>query len=78
MHLPGRIVGTPGTCGGRPRIDGTRITVEFLFGLKAAGWSDTQILEGYPHLAAEDLQAAFAYAMSILEDESILPAAHVG
>ena len=73
-----RIVSDTGTCGGRPRVKGTRISVEFLLGLKAAGWSEERILENYPRLAREDLQAVFAYAQSILEDESFVPVARAG
>jgi uncharacterized protein (DUF433 family) len=64
-------------CGGRPRVKGTRLTVEFLLGLKAAGWTETQILENYPHLAADDLLAVFAFAQSLIEEERfvVLPQA---
>ena len=78
MNWSERIVTDAGTCGGRPRVKGTRITVEFLLGLKAAGWSEEQILENYPHLVREDLQAVFAYAQSILEDESFVPVLRAG
>lgn len=78
MNWSERIVTDAGTCGGRPRVKGTRIAVEFLLGLKAAGWSEEQILENYPHLTREDLQAVFAYAQSILEDESFVPVARAG
>ena len=78
MQWSDRIITDVGTCGGRPRIKGTRITVEFLLGLKAAGWSEEQILDSYPHLAREDLKAVFAYAQSILEDESFVPVARAG
>lgn len=62
-------------CGGRPRIRDTRLTVEFLLGLKAVGWSEAQILENYPGLKAEQLQAIYGYAQAILRDDSFLPAA---
>ena len=78
MEWSDRIVTDAGTCGGRPRVKGTRITVEFLLGLKAAGWSEEQILDSYPHLTREDLKAVFAYAQSILEDESFVPVARAG
>lgn len=78
MEWSERIVTDAGTCGGRPRVKGTRISVEFLLGLKAAGWSEEQILENYPHLTREDLQAVFAYAQSILEYESFVPVARAG
>ena len=78
MNWSERIVTDLGTCGGRPRVKGTRISVEFLLGLKATGWSEEQILDNYPHLVREDLQAVFAYAQSILEDESFVPVARAG
>ena len=78
MEWSDRIVTDAGTCGGRPRVKGTRITVEFLLGLKAAGWSEEQILDSYSHLTREDLKAVFAYAQSILEDESFVPVARAG
>lgn len=73
MDWRDRIESTPGTCGGRPRIKGTRITVEFLLGLKAVGWSEATILDSYPHLKAEDLQAVFAFAQALIEEETYLP-----
>lgn len=76
MDWSDRIVTDAGTCGGRPRIKGTRMSVECLLGLKAAGWSEKQILDNYPHLTRDDLKAVFAYAQSILENESALPIAH--
>jgi uncharacterized protein (DUF433 family) len=78
MQWSERITTDSQTCGGRPRIKGTRISVGFLLGLKAAGWSEDRILESYPHLTHEDLQAVFAYARSILEDESFVPVSHAG
>jgi uncharacterized protein (DUF433 family) len=69
------IVTDPEICGGRPRIRDTRLTVEFVLGLKAAGRQDKQILENYPALKPEHMQAIYAYAQAILRDESFLPAA---
>lgn len=73
MYWTERITTDAGICGGRPHIKGTRISVGFLLGLKAAGWSEERILENYPHLTREDLLAAFAYAQSILEEETVAP-----
>lgn len=74
MEWKDRIVTDPGVCGGRPRLKGTRLTVEFLLGLKAAGWSEKQILDNYSHITLEDLQAVFAYTQTIIQDEMFLPA----
>jgi len=62
----------PDICGGRPRIKGTRLTVEFLLGLKAAGWSEAQILENYPHITDDDLRAVFAFVQVLIEEEKYL------
>ena len=62
----------PDVCGGRPRIKGTRLTVEFLLGLKAAGWSEARILENYPHITDDDLRAVFAFAQGLIEEEKYL------
>lgn len=77
MNWAARIESNPDICGGRPRVKGTRLTVEFLLGLKAAGWSEAQILEGYPHLCDDDLRAVFAFAQALLEEEKYRPLPHV-
>ena len=52
----------PGVCGGDACIRGTRIMVWLLVDLKRQGASDQEILEGYPTLRQEDLNAAWEYA----------------
>ena len=73
MDWKNRIESDPEICGGRPRIKGTRLTVEFLLGLMAAGWSEAQILDSYPHLCEVDLRAVFAFAQALIEEEKYLP-----
>ncbi len=72
MDWHGRIITTPDTLFGKPRIAGTRIGVEFLLDLFASGWSEAQVLDGYPHIKAEDLQAVFAFVRDCLKDESFI------
>lgn len=45
------IVRTPRTCGGRPRIAGTRITVQYIVNEIKAGITPEEILEDKPHLS---------------------------
>ena len=66
------IVATPGTVGGRPRIKGTRITVEFVLDLMSEGWSVERILEAYPHLTEAGVRAALAYARDHLRGEEVV------
>jgi uncharacterized protein (DUF433 family) len=72
MDWHGRIVTTPDTLFGRPRIAGTRIAVDFILDLLASGWTPTRILDEYPHLKPEDLQAVFAFVRDCLKDETFI------
>src|SRR4029077_8357846 len=57
-----RIVSTPGTCGGRPRIDGHRITVEDVaIWHERRGMSPDEIVSAHPSIALADVHAALAY-----------------
>ncbi len=46
----------------------TRISVEHIVGLLAQGWSESQILENYPRLTQESLQAVFSYIQECMHD----------
>ncbi len=72
MDWQGRIVATPDTLFGRPRIAGTRIGVDFVLDLLASGWTEAQILDQYQHLKPEDLQAVFAFVRDCLKDETFI------
>lgn len=53
---------------GKPTIKGTRIAVEHIVGLLAQGWTEGQILENYPRVTKESLQAVFSYLQECLHD----------
>lgn len=72
MDWQGRIVTTADTLFGRPRIAGTRIGVDLVLDLMASGWTSERILQEYPHLKADDLQAVFAFVRDCLKDESFI------
>ena len=72
MDWKNRIETTPDVCGGRPRLKGTRLTIEFLLGLKAVGWTEAQILENYPQITDDDLRAMFAFMQTLIEEEKYL------
>ncbi len=52
-----RITANPQIFGGKPIIRGTRISVEFILELLASDVSEDEILEDYPHLTKDDIQA---------------------
>jgi uncharacterized protein (DUF433 family) len=54
---------------GKPVVKGTRLAVEFLLGLYAAGWTEAQILESYPTLTPEALRAVHAFAAESVQEE---------
>lgn len=60
---------------GKPIVRGTRLSVEFIVGLAAQGWTLAQLLENYPKLTEEDVRACFAYAQERLAAERIYPLA---
>ncbi len=62
MDYRDRITIEPGKRGGKPCIRGMRITVYDVLGYLAAGMSVEQILEDFPYLEREDIQACLAYA----------------
>ena len=64
MNWKEHIVATVDTCAGKPRIKGTRITVELLLNCLAAGMSETAIIEAYPHVPVAQMRAAVAFASS--------------
>ena len=67
-----RITANPRIFAGKPIIRGTRLSVEFIVGLLAQGWSQAEVLEQYD-LKPDDIQACLAYAGDVLREESVFP-----
>ncbi|MGP1679805.1 MAG: DUF433 domain-containing protein [Burkholderiales bacterium] len=67
-----RITSDADTLFGKPRIKGTRIGVMFILDRLADGWSEADILDSYPRLKREDLQAVFAFVHDCLKDETYI------
>jgi uncharacterized protein (DUF433 family) len=61
MNLLDRIVTDPAVLVGKPVVRGTRLSVDFLLGLMAQGWSEAEILRNYPGLTRDDVLACLAY-----------------
>ncbi|MEN6548539.1 MAG: DUF433 domain-containing protein [Armatimonadia bacterium] len=56
---------------GKPVVRGTRLAVEFILGLLGQGWSEKDVLDNYPGLKKEDIQACQAYASELLQSEKL-------
>ncbi len=54
---------------GKPVVKGTRISVEFILGLFSEGWTEQQVLENYPTLNPQSIQAVFAFAADCLKED---------
>ena len=63
------IVADPGVLVGKPIIKGTRISVELLLDCFAGGWSYDDVLEAYPHLTRQQVQAALTFASELFKEE---------
>ncbi len=68
-----RIALDPDVLVGKPVVKGTRLAVEFIVGLLAEGWSEADILQNYPGLIREDIQACLGYASARLQAEKVYP-----
>lgn len=73
MDNEDRITVDPETLGGKPVIKGTRIPVYLILDLIATGLTIDKILEEYPELTRDDIQASLTYASKLLRREAIVP-----
>ncbi len=57
----------PDICGGRPTLDGTRITAQTVLEFLSAGDSIEDVLDEYPSLTREDVLGCLAYSAKLLK-----------
>jgi len=72
-NLLSRIALDPGVVVGKPVIKGTRLTVEYIVGLLAAGATIDEVLEEYEGLEADDVRACLLFASRSLESTAFMP-----
>jgi uncharacterized protein (DUF433 family) len=63
-----RIVSDPAICHGKPTVRGTRVMVSVILDNLADGLSPQEIIEEYPPLELQDVQAAVAYAAELARE----------
>ncbi|MGE0541204.1 MAG: DUF433 domain-containing protein [Dehalococcoidia bacterium] len=73
-ELMARIVVNPEIFGGKPIIRGKRMAVEHVLGQLAVGDTPEELLEGYPWMEPEDIQACLLYAYRMVAGERVEPA----
>jgi len=70
-----RITTNPKVMVGKPTIRGLRITVEQILVALANDVTFNDLLEDYPELEYQDIQAALLYASELVHEERVYPVA---
>lgn len=66
-----RITANPEIFGGKPIIRGRRMAVEHVLGMMGAGSSVEELLEHYPWMEREDIQACLLFAARVVGRERV-------
>ncbi len=69
MTITDRIEINPNVMLGKPVIRGTRITVELILRKLSEGATVADLLDAYPRLTPDDIQAAIGYAADTVAHE---------
>ncbi len=75
QQLLERITVNPKVMVGKPVIQGTRLTVEYVLNLLAHGATSAEILQEYRGLTQEDIQACILFATKSLGNMDFMPLA---
>jgi len=71
QHLSERITINPHVMVGKPTIRGLRITVDQILKALAARLTSKELIEDYPELEPEDIQATLLYAAELVSEEQV-------
>lgn len=66
-----RVVCDPAILGGKPVVEGTRVSVQQILGYLGKGASFDEILDWHPHLRREHIQAAVEYAAEAMKEPMV-------
>lgn len=66
------IVSTPDVLRGKPRVNGTRISVSLVLGYLADGYTADEIIAEFPDLTKEQIAACLDYARALTEFEVVV------
>ncbi len=75
QELLSRVITTPKIMAGKPVINGTRLTVEYILNLLAHDATIAEILVEYGGLIEADIKACLLFASRSLESASFMPLA---
>ncbi len=71
-YLDGKITIDPDLCNGKPTIRGKRITVQTIVEFLSAGETEKEILNQYPSLEKQDIQACLVFASKLMNHKYTL------
>ena len=71
-NLIDRITIDPDVCNGKPVIRGKRIAVQTILEFLSSGDTRAEILEEYPSLEIEDINACLAYASEVMNRKYVV------
>ena len=71
--MDGRVSRSPHILAGKPYVTGTKLTVAFVLEMLKAGYTFEKILDSYPQIEQQDVQACLAYAIDLIEQGSGQP-----
>lgn len=66
------IITDPEVLNGKPTIKDTRLSVELILERLADGWTEQMLLENYPSLNKEGLQAVYSFALENIKDTTLV------
>jgi uncharacterized protein (DUF433 family) len=72
MTITDRVEINPRVMLGKPVVRGTRIPIELLLRKLSEGTSESDLLDAYPRLTRDDIQAAIRYAADTLAHEEVI------
>ena len=69
IRIHPRIVADPEILGGKPIVEGTRLSVAHVLGLLGRGMTTDELIESYPFLTKDDILHVITYAANALEND---------
>ena len=75
MNWQDYVIVDPAICHGKACIQGTRMMVSVILDNLAAGLTSDEIIQSYPPLTREEIQAAMAYAAELARERVVALAA---
>ena len=72
-HWEPHISSDPQVCHGKPCIKGTRVMVSVVLDNLSEGLTTEEIVQEYPALSKDDVQAALSYASALAREEEMMP-----